>query len=107
MTRQQTQARRTSQYTLTIPAPEHADADLHAALDALIGSSTALVTGCYLTRDALPRPTLSVAYRATDDDAATGLALRTLASYGAADPADANLHTGYGISRRDFPVAGA
>jgi len=97
-----TLTRRTSQYTLTIPAPAHADADLHAALDALVAASVALVTGSYLTRG--PSPTLSLAYRATDDDAATGLALRTLAAYGAADPEQARLHTGYGISRRDFDV---
>lgn len=97
-------ARRTSQFTLTIPAPEHADADLHYALDSFIYSTlqTGLVpTGSWISRG--PR-TLSVSYRAADDDTAAALAFGILAEYAAADPADAHLHTGYGMHRRDFPL---
>lgn len=102
----QTLTRRTSQYTLTVPAPEHADADVHAALSALIGAAadTGLsTTGSWFTRG--PRPTLSVSWRCADDDTAAALAFQVLAAYGAAEPADANLHTGYGIHRRDFGLA--
>lgn len=103
-----TTARRTSQYTLTIPAPQHADADLHAALDALLAATAAsdlIVTGSWITRGSRPR--LSVSYRAADDDTASALAYGILAEYGAAEPAEATMHTGYGSHRRDFDLAGA
>lgn len=97
-----THSRRTSQYALTVPAPEHTDADLNAASRALAAATTAqglIVTGAWST----DRATLSVSYRAADDDTALALAHGILAAYGT-DPADAHMHTGYGISRRDFPV---
>jgi hypothetical protein len=111
MTRHQTLAtstnRRTSQYTLTIPAPEHADADLQAALDALVAAvAPETVTGSYLTRPARPgygTPTLSVAWRASSDLNARVGAVLICKAYGT-DPETGHLHTGYGMHRRDFPV---
>lgn len=98
-------ARRSSQYTLTIPAPEHADADLQAALDALTAAVTPTVQGSYITR-ATPHanPTLSVAWRSVSDEHARAEARDVLAAYAAALDTAAHLHTGYGIHRRDFPV---
>jgi hypothetical protein len=95
-------ARRTSQYTLTVPAPEHADADLQAALDALVAAvAPETVTGSYMTRTL--RPTLSVAWRATSDINARVGAILVCKAYGV-DPETAHLHTGYGMHRRDFAV---
>lgn len=100
-------ARRTSQFTLTVPADP--GTDLHDALDALIAAvkTAGVCTGSYFTRPARAGfgcPTLSVAYRAADDDTAAALAYGILAAYGAAEPAQARLHTGYGAHRRDFPI---
>lgn len=100
--------RRTSSFTLTVPAPEHTDADLFAALTALV--QAAQDTGVEVCDSAYHRhpsgPTLSVSYRVADDDTASALAFQVLAAYGAAEPAQAHMHTGYGIHRRDFPLAG-
>lgn len=101
-----TTARRTSNYTLHVPAPDP-NADVHAALDALIYA--AQITGVEVSDSTFTRtsagPVLSVSYRVADDDTAAALGFQVLAAYGT-DPAEAWLHTGYGIHRRTFPLQG-
>lgn len=96
--------RRTSQFSLSVPVPEHTDADRHAALDHLIQAArdTGLViTGSWITTDGRA----AVSWRCADDDTAAALTFQVLAEYAAAEPTEALLFTGYGHHRRDVPLA--
>lgn len=92
----QTLARRTSQYTLTVGAPDHADADLYAALDALVQAAGGGVTGSWYARG--EQPTLSVSVRLPDDETARAWVETTLQAHGSAVAVE--VFTGYGIHRR-------